>query len=223
LRMVASFTQLLAKRYAAQLDDDARDFINFAVDGATRMQALISDLLNYSRVGTQGKPLAPTDSEGVFLKVLESLKFTIEENHATITHDPLPTVQADWLQLAQLFQNLLTNAIKFHGEAPPQIHVSAHAMGNSWKFSIRDNGIGIAQEHADRIFVIFQRLHTKIDYPGTGIGLAICKKIVERHGGCIWVEPAAGGGTTFSFTMASAGKAAEGRESDELHVAAYAN
>ncbi|HXC31970.1 MAG TPA: CHASE3 domain-containing protein [Verrucomicrobiae bacterium] len=223
LRMVASFTQLLAKRYAGQLDDDARDFINFAVDGATRMQTLISDLLNYSRVGTQGKPLAPTDSEGVFLKVLESLRFAIEENHATITHDPLPMVQADWLQLAQLFQNLLTNAIKFHGEAPPQIHVSAHDMGNNWKFSIRDNGIGIAQEHADRIFVIFQRLHTKIEYPGTGIGLAICKKIVERHGGRIWVEPTAGTGTTFSFTMASAGKAAEGRESNELHVAAYAN
>jgi signal transduction histidine kinase len=223
LRMVASFTQLLAKRYASQLDDDARDFINFAVDGATRMQTLISDLLNYSRVGTQGKPLAPTDCEGVFLKVLESLRFTIEEDHATITHDPLPMVQADWLQLAQLFQNLLTNAMKFHGEAPPRVHVSAHDEGNSWKFSFRDNGIGIAQEHAERIFVIFQRLHTKTEYPGTGIGLAICKKIVERHGGRIWVEPTAGGGTTFSFTMASAGKAAEGRKSNELHVAAYAN
>jgi light-regulated signal transduction histidine kinase (bacteriophytochrome) len=187
------------------------------------MQTLISDLLNYSRVGTQGKPLAPTDSEGAFLKVLESLRFTIEENHATITHDPLPMVQADWLQLAQLFQNLLTNAMKFHGEAPPQIHVSAHDAGNSWKFSFRDNGIGIAPEHAERIFVIFQRLHTKTEYPGTGIGLAICKKIVERHGGRIWVEPTAGGGTTFNFTMASAGKAAEGGESNELHVAAYAN
>jgi signal transduction histidine kinase len=203
LRMVASFTQLLEKRYADQLDDDARDFINFAVDGAKRMQTLISDLLNYSRVGTQGKPLEFTDSNAVLQRVLEELKLAIDENRATITHDPLPRVLADSVQLGQLFQNLLTNAMKFRGADPPRIHISAHATGKTWEFSFRDNGIGIAEEQVDRIFVIFQRLHTKTEYPGTGIGLAICKKIVERHGGSIWIEPSPGGGTTFIFTISA--------------------
>jgi signal transduction histidine kinase len=222
LRMVASFTQLLAKRYADKIDDDGRDFINFAVDGATRMQTLITDLLNYSRVGTQAKPLAATDSEAVLRKVLEGLQFAIEDNDATVTYDPLPAVLADWMQLGQLFQNLLTNALKFHSTAPPKIHVSAQRVRDCWRFSFRDNGIGIAPEHADRIFVIFQRLHTKTEYPGTGIGLAICKKIVERHGGRIWIEPCEGGGTTFSFTMPSAEKTEQGSKPDELRVAAYA-
>jgi signal transduction histidine kinase len=223
LRMVASFTQLLAKRYAEQLDNDARDFINYAVDGATRMQTLISDLLNYSRVGTQGKPLIPTDSEEVLKNVLESIKYAIEESGAVISHDPLPRVLADPLQLGQLFQNLLTNAIKFRGESPPHIRISTERKGDDWKISVRDNGIGIAQEHADRIFVIFQRLHTKTEYPGTGIGLAICKKIVERHGGRIWIEPSPGGGTTFCFTIRGPQKPLERGEPDELRIAAYAD
>ena len=223
LRMVASFTQLLARRYADKLDDDARDFINFAVDGATRMQTLISDLLNYSRVGTQGKPLASTDSEAVLERVLDGLKFAIEENRAAVTHDPLPRVMADPVQLGQLFQNLLTNAMKFHGANPPHVHIAAREAGSMWELSFRDNGIGIAEEHAERIFVIFQRLHTKTEYPGTGIGLAICKKIVERHGGRIWIEPSEGGGTTFCFTIAPAEKVAKEKETDGLHVPAYAD
>jgi signal transduction histidine kinase len=224
LRMVASFTQLLAKRYGEKLDDDAHDFINFAVDGATRMQTLISDLLNYSRVGTQGKPLVPTDSETLFKRVLESLQFSIEESGAVIVSDPLPMVMADPQQLGQLFQNLLTNAIKFHGEEPPHVRISTERNGNDWKISVRDNGIGISQDHAERIFVIFQRLHTKTEYPGTGIGLAICKKIVERHGGRIWIEPSPGGGTTFCFTIpAIENHNLKGREQNELRVPAYAS
>jgi signal transduction histidine kinase len=224
LRMVASFTQLLAKRYKDKLDDDARDFINYAVDGATRMQTLISDLLNYSRIGTQGKPLLPTDGEALFSRVLESLKFAIEESGAVVSHDTLPTVMADPQQLGQLFQNLLTNAIKFRGENSPHVWISTERNGSDWKISVRDNGIGISQEHAERIFVIFQRLHTKTEYPGTGIGLAICKKIVERHGGRIWIEPSPGGGTTFCFTIpAIENHKIEGREQNELRVSAYAN
>jgi len=224
LRMVASFTQLLAKRYKDKLDDDARDFINYAVDGATRMQALISDLLNYSRVGTQGKPLERTDSEVLFKRVLESLQFNIEESGAVIVSDTLPVVMADPQQLGQLFQNLLTNAIKFRGAGPPHVRISTERNGNEWKISVRDNGIGISQEHAERIFVIFQRLHTKTEYPGTGIGLAICKKIVERHGGSIWIEPSPGGGTTFCFTIpAIENHEIQRREQNELRVPAYAN
>jgi signal transduction histidine kinase len=222
LRMVASFTQLLAKRYGEKLDDDARDFINFAVDGATRMQTLISDLLNYSRVGTQGKPLVPTDSNALLRRVVESLQFSIEESGATIVSDSLPMVMADPQQLGQLFQNLLTNAMKFHGAEPPHVRISTERNGDEWRFSFQDNGIGISQEHADRIFIIFQRLHTKTEYPGTGIGLAICKKIVERHGGRIWIEPSPGSGTTFCFTISAAGKLSEGREHHELRDPVHA-
>jgi signal transduction histidine kinase len=219
LRMVASFTQLLAKRYKDKLDDDARDFIRYAVDGATRMQTLISDLLTYARVGTQGKSLAPTDSEALFNRVLESLKFVIEESGIVISRDPLPVVMADPQQLGQLFQNLLTNAIKFRGEEPPRVKISAERNGSDWKISVRDNGIGISQEHADRIFIIFQRLHTKTEYSGTGIGLAICKKIVERHGGRIWVEPSPGGGSTFCFTIPAASiQKVEERKQNELRI-----
>ena len=221
LRMVASFTQLLAKRYGDKLDDDARDFINYAVDGAMRMQTLISDLLNYSRVGTQGKPLVPTNSEALLKRVLDSLKISIEESGAVIVGDHLPVVMADPQQLSQLFQNLITNAIKFHGQDVPRIRISTERIGKEWKFSVRDNGIGISQEHADRIFIIFQRLHTKTEYPGTGIGLAICKKIVERHGGRIWIEPSPGGGTTFCFTIAAAENQAQGGEQNELRIASY--
>jgi signal transduction histidine kinase len=223
LRMVASFTQLLAKRYNDKLDDDAREFIGYAVDGATRMQTLISDLITYSRVGSQGKPFAPTDVDALLRRVLESLKFTTEESEAVISHDPLPVVMADPQQLGQLFQNLLTNAIKFRGEEPPRVRISAEKNGGDRKFSIRDNGIGISQEHADRIFIIFQRLHTKTEYPGTGIGLAICKKIVERHGGRIWVDAPPGGGSMFCFTFPAASiHRVEEKEQNEIRVSTSA-
>jgi signal transduction histidine kinase len=224
LRMVASFTQLLAKRYGDKLDDDAREFINYAVDGAMRMQTLISDLLSYSRIGTQGKQLELTNSDALFKKVLDSLQLGIQESGAEIVSDPMPMVMADPRQLGQLFQNLLTNAIKFKGEAPIRIKISVERSGSNWKISVRDNGIGISQEHAERIFIIFQRLHTKTEYPGTGIGLAICKKIVELHGGRIWIEPSPGGGTTFCFTIpAVENHDLRGREQNELRVPAYAS
>ena len=203
LRMVASFTQLLARRYKGKLDKDADEFITYAVDGANRMQWLIQDLLTYSRVGTRGKPLEPIDSEVVLDHALANLRMAIEESGAVVTHDPMPPVMGDDLQLVQLFQNLLGNAIKFHGEEPPCVHVSAESKEkeNEWLFSVRDNGIGIAPKYFDRIFVIFQRLHSREDYPGTGTGLAICKSVVERHGGRIWVESEPGKGSTFCFTL----------------------
>jgi len=201
LRMVASYTQLLAKRYQDKLDADARDFIAYAVDGAVRMQKLIADLLNYSRVGTRGKPFEPVNCDAILERVLVSLKLAIEESGAVVGHDPLPTVVGDDMQLGQLFQNLLANAIKFRGESPPVIHVSAEHTGDEWNFSVRDNGIGFAPEYAERIFMIFQRLHSKAEYPGSGIGLAICKKIVERHGGRIWVKSEPGSGANFFFTI----------------------
>jgi len=201
LRMVASYTQLLARRYRDRLDADAEEFIGFAVDGVTRMQALINDLLAYSRVGTRGGAFAPVDTEAVLARVLASLGPAMEDAGAEVTHDPLPTVVGDAGQLGQLLQNLVANAIKFRGEAPPRVHVSAERGEGEWVFTVRDNGIGIDPAYADRIFVIFQRLHTRSEYPGTGIGLAICKKIVERHGGRIGFEPAPGGGTVFRFTI----------------------
>ncbi len=204
LRMVTSYVQLLSKRYKAKLDADANEFIDFAVDGAVRMRKLINDLLTYSRVGTQGKELSPTDSEAVLAQSISNLKVTIEEHGALVTHDPLPMVMADSSQLEQLFQNLIGNAIKFRSSQPPHIHLSASQNGKGWVFSVRDNGIGIASEYSERIFVIFQRLHSRQEYPGTGIGLAICKKIVERHGGHIWVESDVGKGATFCFTLPAA-------------------
>ncbi|MDD5241079.1 MAG: ATP-binding protein [Sulfuricella sp.] len=201
LRMVASYTQLLARRYKGQLDQDADEFIAFAVDGANRMQRLINDLLTFSRVGTRGKPLEPVDCNAVLKDALENLRLSIEETGASVTSDPLPTVMADTSQLTQLFQNLVSNAIKFRSDQVPQIHVSAHRQDNEWIFSVRDNGIGIAPEFFERIFVIFQRLHTREQYPGTGIGLAVCKRIVERHGGRIWVESEPAQGSTFNFAL----------------------
>jgi signal transduction histidine kinase len=201
LRMVASFTQLLAKRYKDKLDDDAREFIDFAVDGATRMQTLITDLLMYSRVGTQGKPLERTECDAVLDRVLSNLKLTVQENGAEILREPLPAIFCDPIQLGQLFQNLIVNSIKFRGRQPPKIHIFGERHGDDWQIAVRDNGIGIDPQQGERIFVIFQRLHTKTEYPGTGIGLAICKKIAERHGGRIWVEPSPGGGSTFRFTV----------------------
>jgi PAS domain S-box-containing protein len=200
LRMVASFTQLLEKRYTDKLDNQAREYINFAVDGANRMQNLINALLMYSRVGTRGKSFEPTDSTAVLAQVLVNLKSQIEENHAIITNGELPTVMADESQLVQLFQNLISNAIKFRTEKTPHIHISVECTEDTATFAISDNGMGIDSAYLDKIFVIFQRLdgHT---FPGTGIGLAICKKIVERHGGRIWVESESGEGSTFYFTI----------------------
>ena len=209
LRMVASFVQLLGERYRGQLDADADEFIGFAVDGAKRMQTLINDLLEYSRVGTRGEPLQPTDANIALDDALWNLDLAITDAGATITHDPLPTVIADPTQLAQLFQNLVSNAIKFHGTEPPVVHVSAQETfevsetSKVWRFSIRDNGIGIAPADHDRIFGIFQRLHSREEYAGTGIGLAVYQRIVERLDVRIWVESQVGQGTTFFFTLPS--------------------
>jgi len=201
LRMMSSFTQLLAKRYQGKLDKEADEFIAYIVAGAKRMQTLINDLLAYSRVGLRGKPFEPIDSEAAFDQAATNLRVAFEEGEAEITHGPLPPLIADDSQIVELFQNLLGNAIKFHGKEPPRIHVSAKKRRNEWVFSVRDNGIGIAPEYFDRIFVIFQRLHGGEEYSGTGVGLAICRRIVERHGGRIWVESKPGKGSTFYFTL----------------------
>jgi signal transduction histidine kinase len=201
LRMVASYVQLLEKRYRDRLDADANEFITFAVDGVKRMQALIDDLLTYSRVGTQAAPLRPVESSVVVAAAIHSLRMAIEECGAEITIDALPAVLGDARQLEQLFQNLIANAVKFRCDAKPLIRIHAEADKDFWRFSVQDNGIGIAPEYFDRIFVMFQRLHARREYPGTGIGLAICKKIVERHGGRIWVESKPDHGTTFLFTL----------------------
>ncbi len=201
LRMVASYTQLLAKRYDGQLDSAAQQFIAFAVDGVTRMRALINDLLAYSRVGRHAKELQPTDCDQVLDHALANLRVAIDESWARVTRDTLPVVMGDPVQLGQLFENLISNAIKFRDEGRPELHVGVVRSGEEWVFSVRDNGIGIDPLYAERIFVIFQRLHSKGEYPGTGIGLAICKKIVERHGGRIWVESRPGCGATFFFTI----------------------
>ncbi len=201
LRMVTSYVQLLARRYKSKLDSNADDFIRFAEDGAVRMWKLINDLLTYSRVGMQSKGLGPTDCETALRQSLENLRVAIEENGALVTHDALPTVMADSSQLVQLFQNLIGNAIKFRGDDTPRVHVSASRNGRGWIFSVRDNGIGIAPEYAKRIFIIFQRLHSREKYAGTGIGLSICQKIVERHGGRIWVESELEKGATFYFSL----------------------
>jgi light-regulated signal transduction histidine kinase (bacteriophytochrome) len=205
LRMVSSYTQLLARRYKDKLDKDADEFIAFAVDGANRMQRMINDLLTYSRAGTRGKEFTSVDCEAALGQAHANLRIAIEEHNAVITHDPLPTVMADEGQLAQLFQNLISNAIKFRGEEPPRIHVSARRRNQEWVLSVRDNGIGIEPQYTERIFVIFQRLHTRAEYPGTGIGLAICRRIVERHGGRIWVESEPGKSSTFFFTLPAKG------------------
>ena len=201
LRMISSYMQLLDRRYRGQLDDDADEFIDFAVDGAKRMQILIADLLAYSRVGTRGKPFGPTDSGRVLDQTLTNFGELIAENGATVTHDALPTVMVDGVQLKQVFQNLLSNAIKFQGVASPEIHIGAERMNGEWLFSVRDNGIGIESEYFEKIFVIFRRLHTRQEYPGTGIGLALSKRIIERHDGRIWVESEPGKGATFHFTI----------------------
>jgi light-regulated signal transduction histidine kinase (bacteriophytochrome) len=200
LRMVSSYTQLLAQRYEGQLDEKAKKYIDYAVDGAVRMQRLINDLLTYSRVSTRGKPLEPIDASSVLGETIGNLYAAIQESRAIVTNDDLPTVRADAGQLLQVFQNLIANALKFHGTDSPRIHVSARDAGHEWVFSVRDNGIGIDPQYKESLFVIFRRLHTRQEYPGTGIGLAVCKRIVERHGGRIWFESEPGKGTTFFFT-----------------------
>lgn len=201
LRMVSSYTQLLAKRYGPQLDGDARDFIQFAVDGAGRMQELIKSLLSYSRIGREATAPGSVDCNEVIADVMQNLKIALDESGAVITSDHLPTLRAHRVQLLQLFQNLIGNAVKFRGKEPPQIHIGLEREGDLWHFRVEDNGIGIDPEYFDRIFMVFQRLHHREQYEGTGIGLAICRKIVERQGGRIWVTSHTGLGSTFHFTL----------------------
>ena len=201
LRMISSYLQIIEKRYADKLDDEGREFFGFARAGANRLRDLIEDLLEYSRVGTQNKPLEATDSGKLLDEVCSDLQLAINDGDAKITYDELPIVVADAGQLRQVFQNLLANALKFRGSASPIIHVSAVRRRKDWVFSVRDNGIGIAAEHQERIFVIFQRLHGREQFKGTGIGLAVCKKIIERHGGRLWLESKPGEGTTFYFSL----------------------
>ena len=207
LRMVASYTQLLSRRYKGKLDTDADEFIAFAVDGANRMQRLIQDLLAYSRVGTKGKDLHETSSEDALEQAIINLRGAIQERGALVTHDPLPAVLADEMQLVQLFQNLVGNAIKYQGSGVPRVHISAARNGKEmWSFAVKDNGLGIDARYFERIFGMFQRLHKRDEFAGTGIGLAICKKIVERHGGSISVESQPGQGSTFRFALADIGR-----------------
>jgi PAS domain S-box-containing protein len=205
LRMVSSFTQLLGQRYKGKLDKDADEFIGFAVDGANHMQRLINDLLLYSRVGTRGKPPAPVPANLALDRALENLKLALKESQAEVKREPLPTVTADDVQLTQVFQNLIANAIKFHDEKPPRITVTCRERGSEWVFSVSDSGIGIDPDYLERIFIIFQRLNPPGKYSGTGIGLAICKKIVQRHGGRIWAESKPGKGSTFYFSLPRTG------------------
>src|SRR5580693_6663341 len=203
LRMVASYTQLLSRRYKGRLDADADEFIAFAVDGANRMQRLIQDLLTYSRVGTKGQDLLAASSEGSLRQALINLRGAIEASGALVTHDSLPAVMADEMQLVQLFQNLVGNAIKYQSAGIPKVHISAARDGaKKWMFSVKDNGLGIDPQYFEKIFGMFQRLHKREEFAGTGIGLAICKKIVERHGGSILVESQPGHGSTFRFALA---------------------
>src|ERR1700691_3380317 len=202
LRMVASYTQLLAQRYKGRLDPDADEFIAYAVDGSNRMQGLIKDLLTYSRAGTNGKALHKVSSENALKEALTNLRATIEESSAIVTHDLLPAITMDETQLVQLFQNLVGNAIKYRTPEVPHVHISAAKNdGNEWTFCVRDNGMGIDPQYFERIFIIFQRLHGREEFKGTGIGLAICKKIVERMGGRIWVESQMEKGSTFCFAL----------------------
>lgn len=201
LRMIASYVQLLRERYGSKLDADADEFIDFAVEGANRLQETINDLLSYSRVSTHETEQAPVDSNQALKSALENLKAAVHESGASVRSEPLPTVYADSFQISQLFQNLISNAIKFRGDDPPQVEIAAVERENEWLFSVSDNGIGIDKQYNERIFTIFQRLHTKEKYAGTGVGLAICKRIVERHGGRIWVESEPGHGSIFYFTI----------------------
>jgi light-regulated signal transduction histidine kinase (bacteriophytochrome) len=202
LRMVSSYMQLFEKRYQGALDAQADKYIAYAVDGAKRMQALIAGLLEYSRVGRQEEAPAPVDSEQALDQALTNLRSALEDSKAVVTHDPLPRVFGNGAQITRVFQNLVGNGVKFRRpEESPRIHVAAQLRANEALFSVRDNGIGIDPQYSERVFVIFQRLHTRTEYPGTGIGLSVCKKVVERHGGRIWLESQPAAGTTFWFTL----------------------
>jgi PAS domain S-box-containing protein len=202
LQMVSNHVQLLSRRYRGKLDKDADEFIDFAIEGSSRLKSLISDLLAYSKVGTSDRESAPVEMETVFARVMETYQAMIEESRGSITHDALPVVLGDNEQLVQLLQNLIDNSIKFRSKEPPRIQVGARQLSERWLIFVRDNGIGIDPQYTERVFVIFQRLHSSDDYPGTGIGLAICRKIIERHGGHIWVDSEPGKGATFYFTLA---------------------
>ena len=201
LRVISGFSGMLKDRFEDKLEGDAKEFLHFIIDGGERMQKLITDLLAYSRLTTRGKEFLPVNCETVIKDVLNNLLVTIDETSAEVTHDLLPTVEADETQMVQLLQNLIANAIKFRGEKAPQIHVAITDEGDDWLFSVTDNGIGIEARHQERVFDIFQRLHPKSKYPGTGIGLAICKKIVERHGGRIYLTSEPDEGTILFFTL----------------------
>ena len=202
LRMVTSYTQLLEKRYKDKLDQDANDFIKYAVDGANRMQKLINDLLDYSRTTSQGKDFAKVDISQVLGQTISNLQKLIIENNVLITNEDLPELKADESQILRVFQNLIENAVKFKKKTElPKIHISCIKKNDFYEFSVRDNGIGMDMQFHNRVFTIFQRLHSKEEYPGTGIGLSICKRIIERHGGKIWFESKENEGTTFYFTL----------------------
>jgi light-regulated signal transduction histidine kinase (bacteriophytochrome) len=205
LRKIASFSELLANRYRGRLDEKADAFIGYIVDGAERMKTLINDILAYSRITTRGREFANTDFNAVINQVIRDMEMIIDDNAAEIDCEALPTIPADNIQMCQLFQNLIGNAIKYRSNEAPKIHISARKQESEWVFSVADNGIGIEQEYLQRIFIIFQRLHARDEYHGTGIGLAVCKKIVERHGGRIWVESEPGKGSTFYFTLPDKG------------------
>jgi signal transduction histidine kinase len=215
LRMVAAYTQLLAERYHGKLDEQADKYINYAVDGAKRMQTLIQDLLAFSRVGRQGCDLALTDTNTVVERALANLQAAIRESGALVKHDHLPVVMANASQMTQVFQNLIGNAIKFRRAETLTVQISAEQQGEEWIFSVADNGIGIAPQYSQDIFVIFKRLHTRAEYPGNGIGLAICRKIIEQHGGRIWVTSQEGHGSTFCFSLrASPANSPQAQEND---------
>jgi len=201
LRMVASYTQLLARRYRGRLDSDADEFIGYAVDGVNRMRELINDLLTYSRVGREGRERGPVDLNRVFARTLSNLEAVLEESRGIVTRDDLPTVHGDEPQLIQLFQNLIGNALKFRGAESPEVHVGVETGSDGWTLAVSDNGIGFDMAHQERAFTVFQRLHNRRDFPGTGVGLAIVRKVVERHGGRIWAESEPGKGSTFRFTL----------------------
>jgi signal transduction histidine kinase len=220
LRMVASYTQLLSERYRGKLDADADKFIGYASEGALRMQTLIQDLLAFSRVGRRDSTYGRVDCDAAMAEVMMSMGPAIRESGAVVTYAALPTVWSDRSQMTQLFQNLIANAIKFRGTDPPVVSVQVEKTGQEWLFSVSDNGIGIAPEHAEHVFVVFQRLHARTEYPGNGIGLAICKKIVEHNGGKIWFESRAGHGSVFKFTLPCEAPAKQGVQSEETCAAA---
>jgi light-regulated signal transduction histidine kinase (bacteriophytochrome) len=201
LRMITSFLQLLQRRYEHQLDSDAHEFIQFAVDGATRMQEMVNDLLAYSRIERKTGKFEDVNTEDILKQITFDSRLLIEENNADISYDNLPVVRADYPQMVQVFQNLLSNSIKYNDQERPKIHISAEKRDNDWVFKVEDNGIGIDPKHGERVFKIFQRLHARDEYDGTGIGLAIVKRIIERHGGVIWYDSQPGQGATFYFNI----------------------